>query len=131
MIALDTNVIVRFLVEDDKAQSRQAKRLIESVVNRDDKVFLSDLVMVETVWVLSRSYGFDRMEIAEALRMVLSAKNIEFESSDRLAKALRSYVEGRAGFSDYLIREIALEHNCEHVATFDKRLLKDEGFEKP
>ena len=100
-------------------------------IKNDDKVFLSDLAMVETAWVLSRSYGFNRAEIAEAFRMLLSSKNVEFESSDRLARILRSFMEGKAGFSDYLIREIAVEHGCELVATFDKRILKEEGFEKP
>ena len=131
MIALDTNVLVRFLVEDDKAQSKRAKKLVEKALKDEEELFVPDLVMVETVWVLKRSYGLKKEAISKVLRMLLGSRNLRFESSDRLARAISAYEKGRGGFSDYLIREVALERECESVATFDQVLQKEEGFRKP
>lgn len=131
MIALDTNVLVRFLIEDDKAQSKRAKKLVEKAVKNEEELFVPDLVLVETAWVLKRSYGIKKEDIANVLRMLLGARNLRFESSDRLARAIRAYEKGRGGFSDYLIREVALERDCETVLTFDQVLQKEKGFERP
>jgi predicted nucleic-acid-binding protein len=131
MIALDTNVLVRFLVEDDKVQSRRAKKLIEEAVMDDEDLFVADLVVVEMVWVLKRSYGLKKEAIAAVLRMLLGARNLRFESSDRMARVIIAYLKGRGGFSDYLIREKAAEWECETVATFDSVLQKEKGFTRP
>ena len=131
MIALDTNVLVRFLVEDDKVQSRRAKKLVEEAVMDDEDLFVADLVVVETVWVLKRSYGLKKEAVAAVLRMLLGARNLRFESSDRVARAIDAYQKGRGGFSDYLIREKAAEWECETVVTFDSVLQKEEGFTRP
>ena len=131
MIALDTNVLVRFLVEDDKVQSRRARKLVEEAVMNQEDLFVPDLVVVETVWVLKRSYGLKREAIATVLRMLLGARNLRFESSDRMARAISAFEKGRGGFSDYLIREVASEWECESVATFDRVLQKESGFTRP
>jgi predicted nucleic-acid-binding protein len=131
MIALDTNVLVRFLVEDDKAQSKRAKKLVEKAVKNEEELFVPDLVLVETAWVLKRSYSIKKEDIAKVLRTLLGARNLRFESSDRLARAIRADEKGRGGFSDYLIREAALERGCETVVTFDQVLQKEKGFERP
>jgi len=131
MIALDTNVLVRFLVEDDERQSLRAKKFIEKALDENERLFVPDMVVVETVWVLKRSYGFGKKAITRILRMLLAARNLSFESSESLAKTIASYEEGRGGFSDYLIREVALEHDCESVVTFDRVLHKESGFGKP
>jgi predicted nucleic-acid-binding protein len=131
MIALDTNVLVRFLVEDDKVQSRRAKKLVEEAVMDDEDLFVADLVVVETVWVLKRSYGLKKEAVAAVLRMLLGARNLRFESSDRMARAIDAYLKGRGGFSDYLIREKAAEWECETVVTFDSVLQKEKGFTRP
>jgi predicted nucleic-acid-binding protein len=131
MIALDTNVLVRFLVEDDKVQSRRAKKLVEEAVMEGEDLFVADLVVVETVWVLKRSYGLKKEAIAAVLRMLLGARNLRFESSDRMARAIDAYEKGRGGFSDYLIREVAREWECAAVATFDSILQKENGFTRP
>ena len=131
MIALDTNVLVRFLVEDDEAQSRRASRLIENARKRDETLFISDVVMCETVWVLSTSYRFSRSEIAGVLGDLLRGRGVVFSSSDSLARALQAYVAGKGDFADYLIREHASAAGAETVATFDRALLKQAGFSKP
>ncbi|MFC2173959.1 PIN domain-containing protein [Acidobacteriota bacterium] len=131
MIALDTKVLVRFLVSDDAVQSKKAKEFIEKNIRKDTRLFLSDIVLVEAFWVLNRSYGFSKEDIVRVFRMLIAARNLEFESTDRTARALRSYETGRADFSDYVIHEIAVENGCNAVATFDKKLLKEKGFVKP
>jgi predicted nucleic-acid-binding protein len=131
MIALDTNVLVRYLVEDDKAQSRRATKLIEATLAREDELFISDVVMCETVWVLSSAYRFSRNEIADALAALLRARSVVFTSTDRLARSLEAYRNGKGDFADYLIRELARAAGADTVATFDRSLLKEAGFSKP
>jgi predicted nucleic-acid-binding protein len=131
MIALDTNVLVRYLVDDDPQQSRQAARLIERAVARDESLFISDMVFCETVWVLVSAYGLPRTEIADALGALLRARSLVFASTDRLASALEAYRRGKGDFADYLIREQAHAHGADAVATFDKALLKEPGFVAP
>ena len=131
MIALDTNVLVRYLVEDNDAQSKAAKRLINRVVAADDLLFVADIVLVETVWVLSRSYGFSKSEIVKAMCLLLSARNLKWESSDRISRVLDAFEKGRGGFADYLVRQMGRENGCQEVATFDRKLLKEDGFIRP
>jgi len=131
MIALDTNVLVRFLVEDDEEQTRKVARLIERAQNRGEQLFIGDIVMCETVWVLSTSYEFSRPEIVRVLSGLLRARGVVFTSSDRLARALQAYASSKGDFADYLIREHADAAGAETVATFDRALLRQAGFSKP
>ncbi|HET7273602.1 MAG TPA: type II toxin-antitoxin system VapC family toxin [Longimicrobiaceae bacterium] len=131
MIALDTNVLVRFLVEDDEAQSTQAAALIQRAVDADEHLFVSEIVICETVWVLGRAYKFTRREIAEILADLLRARHLEFGQADRLWKAYRAFGNGRGDFADYLIREEARGMGCKTVATFDRALLSESDFDEP
>lgn len=131
MIALDTNVLVRFLVEDDADQSARAARLIERAVTDDDALFVSDVVVCEVVWVLAGAYRFGRAEISGTLSELLRARHLTFRDPDGLSRALRAFEVGRADFADYLIREHARASGCETVATFDGALLRDDGFIAP
>lgn len=131
MIGLDTNVLVRFLVEDDPKQSAQAARVIEEAIARQEALFISDIVMCEAVWVLASVYEFSRPEIADVLGNLLRAESVVFPSTDRLASALDAYRRGKGDFADYLIREQARAHGADAVATFDKALLKEPGFIAP
>ena len=131
MIALDTNVLIRFLVEDDVAQSRRATALIEGAVARDEHLFVSDIVMCETVWVLSSAYRFSRTEIVDALSQLVRARSVDFNSADSIARALDAYRKEKGDFADYLIREHARSAGADTVATFDGALLEESGFSKP
>jgi predicted nucleic-acid-binding protein len=128
MIALDTNVLVRFLVEDDAAQLARARRLLQKAVKSNTFCYVSDVVMCEVVWVLERSYKLRRAEIGQVLGRLLRAGNLTFSSSEKLARALEAYDAGRGDFADYVIREHARACGCEAVATFDGDLLKEPGF---
>ena len=131
MIGLDTNVLVRYLVEDDKQQSERAAQLLEGSAAQDTQLFISDIVMCETVWVLGSAYRFTRAEIADALGTLLRAKMVVFSSADRLMSSLEAYRKGKGDFADYLIREHARAQGADGVATFDKKLLKEPGFFAP
>jgi predicted nucleic-acid-binding protein len=131
MIGLDTNVLVRFLVDDDEEQCRRATRRIEDAIERKEDLFISDIVMCETVWVLTSAYRFSRAEVTEVLSRLLRAKQVAFSSSDRLARTLDAFRNGTGDFADYLIREHAAAAGCTTVMTFDKPLLKERGFSQP
>jgi len=131
MIALDTNVIVRFLVEDDRRQASRARSLIRNATTSKTPLYVSDIVFCEVVWVLDSAYGFGRDEIVSTLRRLLQARNLKFRSASQIAEALEAYSSGPGDFADYLIREQACEAGCDVVATFDGALLSQPGFRRP
>jgi predicted nucleic-acid-binding protein len=131
MIALDTNVLVRFLVEDDKAQSAKAAKLVAHAVSEDEPLFVSDFVVCETVWVLLAAYRVPRAEVGELLGRLLMAAHLRFNDVDRLSRALEAFAVGKGDFADYVIREHARAAGCDQVATLDRMLLKERGFAAP
>ena len=131
MIALDTNVLVRFLIEDDARQSTAAAALVERTVHSNDMLYVSGIVLCETVWVLTGTYRVPRLDVVKTLQDLLRAKHLTFDNRDRLARAIDSFAAGRGDFADYLIREDALLAGCASVATFDRELLREDGFVRP
>jgi predicted nucleic-acid-binding protein len=131
MIALDTNVLVRFLVEDDKAQSAKAAKLVAHAVSEDEPLFISDVVVCETVWVLLAAYRVPRAEVGELLGRLLMAAHLRFNDVDRLSRALEAFAAGKGDFADYVIREHARAAGCDHVATFDRLRRREKGFAAP
>jgi predicted nucleic-acid-binding protein len=131
VIALDTNVLVRFLVEDDEVQTARATTLIKRAIEGDDRLFVPDVVMCEVAWVLGTSYKTPRTEIAAILRRLVGVRHLAFTSTDLLTRALGAFDRGKGDFADYLIREQAKAAGCTAVATFDAALLKESGFSRP
>lgn len=131
MIALDTNVLVRFLVKDDEEQTERARRVVERAFERHKAVYVSEIVLCETVWVLRSAYRFPRFRIVGILGFLLRARQLTFPSRERLRLTLDAYRTGRGDFADYLIRSDALGAGCEQVATFDGDLQKEESFLAP
>jgi predicted nucleic-acid-binding protein len=131
VIALDTNVLVRFLVEDDPRQSKAATALIGRAIARNEPLFISDVVLCELVWVLAGSYDVRRERIVATLRDLLRARHLRFATAEVLRRAVESYAESKGDFADYLIREHGRAAGCSAVATFDRALLRDEGFVAP
>ncbi len=131
MIALDTNVVVRFLVDDDKAQSAKASKLIKRAITQNQSLFISDIVLCETIWVLKRLYKFKKEPIIGVMRQLLRAGHLAFVDEDRIARALDSFENGKGDFADYLIAQHASSAGFTQVATFDKNLLKEEMFVAP
>ena len=132
MIALDTNVLVRYLVEDEpREQCERAARFIERAVDAGEDVFLSDIVVCETVWVLESAYNVDRERVVGVLNQLLETGQIRFHNHSLVRRAADAYESSSADFADYLIREVALDAGCDAVATFDQNTLTETGFIEP
>lgn len=131
MTALDTNVLIRFLVRDDQKQARRAKALVDRLDENEERAYVSDIVLCELVWVLKSRYEFQRGQIAPALKQLVAAKQLRFDSVDNLVRAVIAYENGAGDFADYLIREHARSAGCSAIATFDGKLLEEEMFTSP
>lgn len=126
MIALDTNVLVRYLVADDAAQTETARGLIAGLtVERPG--FVCREVAVELVWVLERTYRFPRERIAEVLEELIASVELEIEAADDVARAAFHYRRGGAGFSDLMIAAAADRRGASPLYTFDRRAAQMEG----
>lgn len=125
MIALDTNVLVRFLVQDDLAQGQAATELISNLTEKDPGYICRE-VIVETIWVLERAYGMSRSQIVPAIEGLLSSRELVIEQSDRVGLALSRYATDKAGFSDQMIRLSAVEADCKTLVTFDRAMAREQ-----
>ena len=128
MIALDTNVVVRFLTQDDPAQSAQANAVFSRLTEAEPG-FLCREVVVELVWVMERAYGLPRQDIAAALDGLLSARELAVEAPDRTGLAVERFRTGGAGFSDHMIALAAREAGCRAVLSFDRKAVAQAGME--
>lgn len=128
MIAVDTNVLVRYLVADDPKQSRAAAELIERAADEGERLFISQIVLCELVWVLSYAYDFARNEIAAILSDLRRAAQAEIEDPDQVGRALERYRSSCGDLADYLNAERAVARGCTSVATFDRALRSDPRF---
>lgn len=131
MIGLDTNVLVRFLVQDDPAQHQRVVGFVRDALARGEVLFVGDVVLAETVWVLSSAFGCTRDEIAATVRALIEAEGLQLESSQRVLRALARFQQGKGGFTDYLLAMRAIDAGCTEVITFDAALLADQGFRAP
>ena len=131
MIALDTNVVVRLLVDDDPDQCRRARRVVEEAEKRDEPLWLCDIVLCETAWVLESCYSLRRDAIAGVLKRLVRARQVQLQSSDQVATALAAYADGSADFADYLILEHAKAAGCDRLVTFDRDLHRLKNVGKP
>ena len=129
MIGLDTNVVVRYLAQDDAKQSAAATRLFERLLTPDNPGFLSGIVLCELAWVLADCYDADRARIRGAIDGLLAAKQLMVESPDVVRRALRAWDESAADFADALLGELARAEGAEKTVTFDRAAAKLPGFE--
>jgi predicted nucleic-acid-binding protein len=131
VISVDTNVVVRWIVQDDAEQCAAASRLFERAVSDGARLHVSVVVVVETAWVLARFYGFTKQQIFNAIADLAAAQELQIEHSAAIAQALVDYRDGPGDFSDYLIRACAQAEGTLPVATFDRKLLGDDSFVHP
>lgn len=120
MIGLDTNVLVRFLVQDDPEQAAAATALF-SGLSLSDPGFVCREVLVELVWVLERAYGLPRADIALALDGLLEAQELVIETADSVAVAVDRYRKGGAGFADQMVALAGQGAGCHVTASFDRK----------
>jgi predicted nucleic-acid-binding protein len=120
--ALDTNVIVRFLLNDDKSQGRKARRLLQDAETSGDRLLITRPVVLESIWVLSAVYEFTRDEILRALELLLQMPVLEFDDYDAMQQLVRLGRTTRADLSDLLIGLASKACGCEATVTFEKGL---------
>lgn len=120
MIAVDTNVLVRLLVNDDAAQAAKARDLFDEAAAQDRAIWVSDTVLVELAWTLARVYGRSRLDVSKALRALSAHATVLLESGAAVRSATDAFERGPADFADYLLCAKATLAGCDYVATFDR-----------
>jgi predicted nucleic-acid-binding protein len=126
MIGLDTNVLVRYIMQDDAKQSAHASKLVESLT-ADSPGFVPLVSLVEVVWVLSGCFDLDRVQIVAALDALLRTKELMLEKADVVWQAVRVFRAGSAEFADCLIERCATAAGCDRTMTFDRAAAKSCG----
>jgi predicted nucleic-acid-binding protein len=128
MIGLDTNILVRYLAQDDPIQSAKAIELIEGRLTEQDPGFISVVAMAETAWVLERAYGLADADIARAIERTLQVGSLVVESEQEVFTAMIALKEGRGSFADALIGALGAKAGCSRTLTFDRKALRLSGF---
>lgn len=129
MIALDTSVVVRYIVQDEPRQSAAATRLMEKVLDAENPGFISLVTLCEIAWVLEECYGADRARIRKVVEGLLGTKQIHVEAAELVWKALRAWAGTTADLSDAIIGQVALARSADKIVTFDKTAAKLPSFE--
>ncbi|WP_321966968.1 PIN domain-containing protein [Burkholderia cepacia] len=129
MIGLDTNVLARYFAQDDAVQSRKATALMESL-STDRPGYVSQVALVELVWVLGRCYSVERSQLKDIIESMVGTKELVVEHADTVRKALRVFAASdKADFADCLIERSGHVAECEYTATFDLAASKVAGMQ--
>lgn len=126
MIGLDTNVLVRFIAQDDPRQSLLATKFIEKL-NNETPGYIPLLVLVELVWVMQSCYGVTKQELILMIEKLLKAKELVVENAETAIKALNLFAQSKADFADCLIERSAHHAGCIYTVTFDNQSAKTAG----
>jgi len=124
VIGLDTNILVRYLAQDDPEQSARATQVVEQALTEDAPGFIGLIVLVETVWVLQRLYRASAEEIRETVTDLLGSRSIVIENRDVVARALASCKKSSCGFADAIIAASALNAGCDKILSFDRAAVR-------
>ena len=128
MKGIDTNVLVRYLVQDDYAQSVKATNFIEQESSDEPHLSISGVVLCELVWVLESAYDYPRISIAKVIEQILKTKQFHIHEPDILWQSLSGYKNDGADFADHYIAYLNHSNGCEYTVTFDKKAAKLKHF---
>jgi predicted nucleic-acid-binding protein len=128
LLGLDTNILVRYLTQDDPGQSHLATCLMEETLTPDRPGYVNHVVLCELVWVLEDCYGQSRSDLLKVLNQLLQVVELRFEDADAVRLAVADFREGKADFSDNLVARINNVGGCPKTYTFDKQASKEPGF---
>jgi predicted nucleic-acid-binding protein len=131
MIGLDTNILVRYLTQDDPLQSPKATEIIERRLTEEAPGFVSIVAMVEAVWVLDRAYGLPAQEIAAAVERMLQTDVLVIENEQEVFTAMIALKQGQGSFADCVIAALGARAGCSCTLTFDHKAARLRGFELP
>jgi predicted nucleic-acid-binding protein len=129
MIGLDTNLLVRYIAQDDAVQSAAATQIIEDRLTVEDPGYISIVTMAETVWVLDRSYGVPAIEIAATVERILQTDVLFVQNEQEVFTAVVALKKGAGSFSDALIGALGTRAGCAVTLTFDKKAARLKGFQ--
>lgn len=127
MRGLDTNLLVRYVTDDDAAQAAVVRALFRDMETGVERLHVSCIVLCELCWTL-RGYGYVRKDIAAVLARILAIRLFDVQDSDLVRYALEEYRQGRGDFADYLIGWQNRRAGCTDTVTFDSKLKKASGF---
>lgn len=128
MKGLDTNILVRYLVQDDPNQSRNATRFIEKECSAENPAFINGIVLCELVWVLETAYNYPRATIVSVIDKILRTRQFFIYQPDIILKSLYGYNNNGADFADHYIAILNAKKGCEFTYTFDKKASKINNF---
>ena len=128
MIGLDTNVLIRYIVQDDEKQSRLATAFIENQCSAENPAFINEITLCEVVWVLKRAYRYDKAIILNVIKQLLNSNDLQLASYQAVVLTYEDYEQGKADFSAYLIARINQKSGCEMTVSFDKKACDSQGF---
>jgi predicted nucleic-acid-binding protein len=126
MIGLDTNVLVRYITQDDKKQAEQAGRLIENL-SEAIPGYVSVVTIVELYWVLETAYQLTRSQLVQVFQTLIAVDHLKIDRVAAVASAVRQYSDSKADFADCLIERLAASAGCVRTMTFDKGAAKSTG----
>jgi predicted nucleic-acid-binding protein len=129
VIGLDTNILIRYLTQDDPVQAAKATEIFERRLTPKNPGFVSVVAMVETVWVLDRAYDLTAHEIAAAVERLLQVAVLAIENEQEVFTAMIALKQGRGSFADALIAELGARVGCTRTLTFDQKAARHPGFE--
>jgi predicted nucleic-acid-binding protein len=129
MIGLDTNILIRYLTQDDPVQSVKATEILERRLTPKNPGFVSIVAMVETVWVLDRAYGLTAQDIATVVERLLQVEVLTIEKEQEVFTAMVALKRGRGSFADALIAQLGVRAGCTRTLTFDQKAVRLRGFE--
>lgn len=128
MIGLDTNVIIRYLTQDDARQSHLANKVINEAIEKGNLLWISHLTLVETIWVLERAYKTSKIQMIEVIHILLQTEELILEKHDIVWRSLQDYKSCKSvGFADCLIGRSNVSNDCQYTYTFDKEVSKELG----
>lgn len=129
MRGIDTNVLVRYIVQDDPLQSACATHFIEDDISAESAFSINGIVICELVWVLETAYGYPRASIAKVIEQILKTKQFHIAEPDILWQSLSGYKNEGADFADHYISHLNHSNGCEYTATFDKKAARLKHFQ--
>lgn len=130
MIAVDTNVLVRYITNDDKEQFILAETLLDNYAGQEKSIFINNIVLCELVWVLSKAYKYKKDQILKTIKLLLSSIEFKFENHELAFLAAIEYETAEADFSDILIGLVNHNIGCSTTYSFDQNALKSKYFKK-
>ena len=128
MIGIDTNILVRYLTQDDEKQAQAVNKTLEQYANQPDSILINNIVFCELIWVLEKGYKYTKTQIVEAIKYILATKEFAFEEPELLRFALNDYQQLSLDFADSLIGHINKAKKCQYTVTLDKAAAQHENF---